>query len=153
MNSFTRLYIADTAWDARTEARLFGPRDTEILNVVDISDRVVAKMTIHGRPTQRALGEQVLFGTRAWAVTMSRPSFVYAARLDGEEYHFIAESKENLELVDGAEISLGQCENCGSFTPDGEPCGARIKGRSVCCDGCGRVVPILLKSEREVVFA
>jgi hypothetical protein len=78
---------------------------------------------------------------------------VLCARVNGEDYYFVAMRDSELDALAGSEWDGGQCENCGSFDPaSGEPVAYHVQGRYVRCDACGRERSIVYKAAREVVF-
>ena len=88
---------------------------------------------------------------------------VYAVKVNGEDYMFVAHDEDELKLLNGTQTSYGQCQNCGGFgtlySTSEEPKAFTIapatpdaKYFHVVCDGCGIRYSIARRPSKEVCF-
>jgi hypothetical protein len=88
------------------------------------------------------------------------PTYVLAFK-NRDEYNFVAENHADLSDrldLNGGELEIGtdQCDNCGSFAPDGEPGRGFIVKDSApakaVCGECGWTRPIVWHAANDTVF-
>ena len=95
---------------------------------------------------------------RKGTLSLTKPPTYVLAFWNRGEYHFVSETENEAREREGEEIDAGQCDACGSFTPDGKMGPAFIicvKGVDVLqmeCGCCGDVRAISWQKESITVF-